>query len=1079
MSYSGRGTGKSHVAADKAAWWPSAPRTAFGLAGTSGAAGGESLPGSAPSSHAGPRRAAVSLFAVLLTVVASVALAVTLFAPRGLPAGAPAHARAVAAPSQQGWATVGERAAVSRSLGASAPSYWAGQRSVDVVALRNPVQGLSATFTATRVALSGGHGLRFGLSALAIGRAGSLAPAVLGSPQVSHNRIAYASPSISEWFVNGPLGVEQGFTVAHRPAGSAPLVISQQFAGNLAGRVSAGGHDATFSSRAGMLRYNNLLVTDALGTRVPARLSVVGRRLNITINDARAVYPLHIDPVIVTPVTQSPTSNADTGLFPYSAAFSPSGTLLAAANYTSKTISVFTVDPSTGLLTPVTQSTPSNADTPSGAYSLAFDPNGALLATANYNSGTVSIFSIHSSTGQLAPVTQTIANNANTASGPVSIAFSPNGKLLATANVDTATVSVFSVDPSTGQLTPVTQSTAANADTGSSPLSVSFSPNGKLLATANYGSGTVSLFSVDPSSGQLTPVTPTPTSSVDTGLEPSAVTFSPNGSLLAAASSGSDVVSVFSVEAATGQVTPVTQTPASDANTGSYPFSVAFSPNGGLLATANFLSGSVSLFGVDPASGALTPLPQSPATNLDSGPIPSSVAFSPDGGLIATANRNGATLSLFAIDGSAAKVSLALSVPSITADGVSTTVATATVTDAHGNPVSGDPVTITSGGSQNITAVTPGITLGTYQATITSTTVAGTASIRATDTADSGVSDSQTLTQTAGAAANVALALAPASITADGSSTTVATATVTDAHGNPVSGETVTIKSTGAQKIGPVTAGTIPGTYKAAITSSTGAGTATISASDTSVAKVSAGQTLTQTAGPATTVTLALSPSSIIADGRSTSVATATVTDAHGNPVSGDAVKVTASLGESVGAVTAAAAPGTYQATITSTTAVGQATITATDSSVTGVSTTQMLTQVAPVKSAPPPATFSIAGHRRLANGTIVLTLSLSGSGEVQAVGTHGTASGSSFQTNLSLITGKHHLAWGPVTATRAAGGKLRIKLRPNKAARVLLRNAHRIGSSLRVRVTVMFTPSNGAAQIKAITVRLLKAHKH
>jgi len=45
-------------------------------------------------------------------------------------------------------------------------------------------------------------------------------------------------------------------------------------------------------------------------------------------------------------------------------------------------------------------------------------------------------------------------------------------------------------------VTPVTQTQAGNADTGSSPVSVAFSPAGTLLATANNGVSTVSVFTV-------------------------------------------------------------------------------------------------------------------------------------------------------------------------------------------------------------------------------------------------------------------------------------------------------------------------------------------------------------------------------------------------------------------------------------------------------------------------------------------------------------------------------------------------------------------------------------------------------
>ena len=61
---------------------------------------------------------------------------------------------------------------------------------------------------------------------------------------------------------------------------------------------------------------------------------------------------------------------------------------------------------------------------------------------------------------------------------------------------------------------------------------------------------------------------------------------------------------------------------------------MAFSPSGGLLATANYGGNTVSVFSVSPG-GALTQVAGSPFVT---GSRPNSVAFSPSGGLLATAN---------------------------------------------------------------------------------------------------------------------------------------------------------------------------------------------------------------------------------------------------------------------------------------------------------------------------------------------------------------------------------------------------------------------------------------------------------
>ena len=339
---------------------------------------------------------------------------------------------------------------------------------------------------------------------------------------------------------------------------------------------------------------------------------------------------------------QVPGSPFATGQGPWSVAFSPGGGLLAAANQAEAgTVSVFSVNQTSGALAQVAGSPFATGANP---QSVAFSPGGALLATANYGDGvgTVSVFSVNQTSGALTQVPG--SPFAGTVDRPTSVAFSPGGGLLATANRfgDLATgdgaVSVFSVDQTSGALIPVPGSPFA---TGIEPQSVAFSPGGTLLATPNEYNDSVSVFSVDQTLGALTPV---PGSPFATGLEPASVAFSPRGGLLATAnatgSANHGTVSVFSVDQTSGALTPV---PGSPFATGSQPGSVAFSPGGGLLATANSNDNTVSVFSVDQATGALTQVSGSP---FATGGIPSSVAFSPGGRLLATANEDG-TISVF------------------------------------------------------------------------------------------------------------------------------------------------------------------------------------------------------------------------------------------------------------------------------------------------------------------------------------------------------------------------------------------------------------------------------------------------
>jgi Bacterial Ig-like domain (group 3)/Invasin, domain 3 len=284
----------------------------------------------------------------------------------------------------------------------------------------------------------------------------------------------------------------------------------------------------------------------------------------------------------------------------------------------------------------------------------------------------------------------------------------------------------------------------------------------------------------------------------------------------------------------------------------------------------------------------------------------------------------------------ATAVSVSFLPPSIVANGTSTTIATATVTDATVQPQPGDTVVFSSSDTGEKIGATTYAGNNTYTATITSSTIIGTPTITAKDTSVTpNVSGTATLAQTAGPAATVTVQLNPSSIPANGTGTTTATATITDAQGHLLPSQAVVFSSSDTgDTVSATTPGVATGTYTATIKSSTTStvGTPTITATDTSVSPAVFGmQTLTQT-GPAASVTLQLSPSSISANGTATTTATATVTDAQAHllPAETAVVFTSSDKGEKISATTNAG-NGTYTATITSSTIIGTPTITATD----------------------------------------------------------------------------------------------------------------------------------------------------
>jgi hypothetical protein len=195
----------------------------------------------------------------------------------------------------------------------------------------------------------------------------------------------------------------------------------------------------------------------------------------------------------------------------------------------------------------------------------------------------------------------------------------------------------------------------------------------------------------------------------------------------------------------------------------------------------------------------------------------------------------------------------------------------------------------------------------------------------------------------ASAAKTIAVQLSPATIVADGASTSVATATVRNGD-SAVTGDQVKFSSSVGQSISGTTSHR-DGTYTATITSTRTAGPAVITATDTTSKRdISAQATLTQVAGqvarPAERIAVQLSPSTIPADGASTSTATAVVTGARGAIVfstSDPGIRV---------ARTTSRGNGVYTTTLTSSTTPGIKTVVARDSG-SGAQGTATLTSVA------------------------------------------------------------------------------------------------------------------------------------
>ncbi|HVE72727.1 MAG TPA: Ig-like domain-containing protein [Thermoanaerobaculia bacterium] len=131
------------------------------------------------------------------------------------------------------------------------------------------------------------------------GREGSTRAPGAASRAATENRVEYAYEGLTEWWINTPRGLEQGFTIAD-PRGvdrARPLVIDLAVGGSWQPQMD-GGKVVLLGEAGERLQYDELVVIDARGERLPARLAAGDANIRITVADEGAVYPLTVDPLL-------------------------------------------------------------------------------------------------------------------------------------------------------------------------------------------------------------------------------------------------------------------------------------------------------------------------------------------------------------------------------------------------------------------------------------------------------------------------------------------------------------------------------------------------------------------------------------------------------------------------------------------------------------------------------------------------------------------------------------------------------------------------------------------------------------
>lgn len=274
-------------------------------------------------------------------------------------------------------------------------------------------------------------------------------------------------------------------------------------------------------------------------------------------------------------------------------------------NNTDATISMYTANSCTGALTAMNPATiPTGVDNGFNAESMAIDPSGRFLYVANLGSNatdaaTISMFTIDPNTGML---TATSPAQVPTGFFPQGIAAST---FVYTANSDDNSVSMFTIDTNSGLLTALSPPETfvpplfLSRSSFSSPGFVTVNPSGQFLYVTDQGNGSISTFSINSLNGALTPTIP---AGAVAGPNPWKVVFDPAGKFAYVPDSDIDKVLMYSVDATMGTLTA---NPLVFVSAGNQPASMAVHPSGRFAYVVNRQDNNVSMYSIDPGTGTL------------------------------------------------------------------------------------------------------------------------------------------------------------------------------------------------------------------------------------------------------------------------------------------------------------------------------------------------------------------------------------------------------------------------------------------------------------------------------------------
>ncbi|EOT8911496.1 Ig-like domain-containing protein, partial [Escherichia coli] len=335
-------------------------------------------------------------------------------------------------------------------------------------------------------------------------------------------------------------------------------------------------------------------------------------------------------------------------------------------------------------------------------------------------------------------------------------------------------------------------------------------------------------------------------------------------------------------------------------------------------------------------------------TTKPDGTVEISVTSQTAGISTVTATINNSTLSqnvTFIADVRTAKIAdLVVIKDGSEADGSTANTLRARVTDAFGNALNGQTVSVTAG---NGATVTPTVTTqpdGTVEISVTSQT-AGTTAVTANINSSS-QSRNVTFIADVRTAKIADLVVTRDNSVADGAMANTLQVKVTDAFGNALNGQTVSVSADNSAMVTPTVTTRLDGTVEFSVTSQT-AGISTVTATINN-STLSQNVTFIADVRTAKIADLVVIKDGSEADGSTANTLRARVTDAFGNTLAGQTVSMMAGNGATVAPTVITEPDGTVEIPVTSQTA-GASAVTA---SINSSNASRNVTFVADVRTA-------------------------------------------------------------------------------------------------------------------------------